>query len=307
MILLKSIPLSLGVLWRFFIVMAVFFPIAFVVTAVFSLIPIIGSVVSTVVSAFATLVGFRIAFQAAGAYSAPVFRRLLVGAIKWGMLETLIYGIVFVVILLLFAGAAQLLEDQYAALGEDPRFGDLLDIIISSPLMLSVGAFSLGLFYLVSTLLAVPKAATAYSAGNKSQQLPLFWGTGYAFLTMLIISVAGTMIMYWSGGFAQLFALLLHALDLVGALIKKSSLPWLSNEEYLWMGGAVVLNIWTYCWWYAAGGLAVIVRLEEIEAARVAARPTEVTHSVDLTELRKSRMQKDLGNDAAADGPDWKI
>jgi hypothetical protein len=291
MILLKSIPLSLGVFWRYLIVMVVLLPAAMIVSAVFSLIPFVGGILQMVVNTFVVLVGFRVAFQAAGAYSAPVFGRLVRGAVMWGMIEGLIYTIVMVAVFIFFAGAASTLEAEFKALGPKPDFGEIVGILAGSPLILGVGAISFALMTFISTLLAAPKAATAFSAGQRAQQLPLFWGTGMGFASILLVALGGYAVMYFSGAFGQLLALVLHGVDLATSALEKGRVTWLSQSEYMWMGGAILLWIWTYCWWCAVTALAVLAEMERREARSFANRPTAPQHQVDLSELRRSRTQ----------------
>jgi hypothetical protein len=171
----------------------------------------------------------------------------------------------------------------------------VIALFTASPLMQSIGAIGLGLFYLVSTLLAVPKAATAFSAGNKAPKLPLFFGVGAGFISILLVSIAGTAVMFYSGAVGQMLNLFLHVVELAKAAIDGATLPWKTQREYAVIGGAILLYIWTHCWWYAVGGLAFLKRHEKAEHRSANARGVPVKHEMDLTELRLSRMQKDLG------------
>jgi hypothetical protein len=290
MIVLRSIPLSFSVFWRFLVVLPLFAPIALAVVLSLSLIlPFLAGVFSSIAMAFAALLAIRGGLQARGASLTPVFRRLLVSSIQWGLFETVVYAVIGISIGLALWLATPFGPSELSDLVRqaDPDVG--LEFLTSSPAVLAIGLGGLCLIYGLSLSFSVPKAAAAYSAGEKVRPLDFFWGFGTSFFSLAVVMIAAGVIALFSGALFGTAALVGYGFGHVVAWITQGRPPAMPAPGLAMLAGLALIQIWTYCWFYAACALAFLRQLDRVEAEPGAERIVPQAEPVDVRALRKSR------------------
>ena len=295
MIILKAFPISLGIFWRLLIVIPVFLVIAtpFVVTFTLFL-PFVGRFSSSVASAFFLLVGIRAGFQACKVYTAPVFNRLLMSSIKWGIFEYFVYLLIFMFLFLGVWVVGLYDLDDYRTLFDrfDPEVW--WDFFSVSPYLSTIGGITVALILGLSTAFAVPKAAAAHSAGQRTYELNFFWGFGAGFVPILAVTLGAYAVMYHSGAYDAIFDMIFAGFEYINHVAFNEPEPEITESLIFRFAIGVALSFWLYCYWYAVVTVAFLDRYRKAEDKRLKVSKVPVKHEVDLSDLRKRRMQGDL-------------
>lgn len=291
MIFLRSIPLSFSVFWRFLVVLPLFLPVAGVLVLVYSLfLPFLAAFFAQIAIAFAMMLALRGAYQARGVSGVSVFGRLFVAALKWGFFEAFVYLLIGFAMALAFWALAVMDLEQIGALLASPEPPALRDLLSASPVVLGIGIVGTGLIYGLSVAFMVPKAAAGYAAGNAAEPLDFFWGFGTGFVSLALVMLAAAAISYLTGAMAGAAELLLHSVAVVSdwATGTEGDQP-LPVAALALLAGLVLLQIWTFCWTYAAAAEAFLQRHARIAEARAAERVLPLSDPEELRALRKSR------------------
>lgn len=290
MIVLRSIPLSFSVFWRFLVVLPLFAPIALAVVLSLSLIlPFLAGIFSSIAMTFAALLAIRGGMQARGVSLTPVFGRLMVSSIQWGLFETIVYAVIMISIGLALWLATPIDPSELGDVVRqaDPDVG--LELLTSSPAVLAIGLGGLCLIFGLSVSFSVPKAAAAYSAGVKVRPLEFLWGFGTSIFSLAVVMIAAGVISLLSGAVFGTAALVGYGFGHAVAWITQGRPPAEPPVSLVVLVGLALVQIWTYCWFYAACTLAFLRRLERVEADRGNEPIVPQAEPVDVRELRKSR------------------
>jgi hypothetical protein len=288
MIVLKSIPLSLSVFWRFLVVLPLFVPIALAVVLSFSLVlPFLAGVFSNIALTFATLVAIRAGFQAQGVSLTPVFSKLFFSSVKWGLFETVVYAVLAVTLALLLWLLTPFGPSELGGLARKADAKGGLEFVLSNPAILGVALVGSCLIYGLAVAFSVPKAAAAYSAGEKVRPLEFLWGFGSGFFSIAVVIIASGLVSLFSGALLGSAGFVGYAVAQLVSWLTQNRPPEMPVAGLAALAGLTLLQIWSFCWIAAACALAFLQRLKRLEAERE--RMVPAAEPVDLRALRKSR------------------
>ena len=278
---LRSLPLSVMTLWHYIFV----FPIVLVMSIPFvflSLIPVIGIVFSTGLTAFYTIIVNRCALTAFGEGNEPDIVKLVKSSLALGFMY------VFASLVILIVAVAFAFGLGFLGIGEDATLPGSENPIPWAP----GSAFLLYLVMLISfqAMMAVPTAALAHAATNHGRDPGVIYGFGKGFfsaLTAWVIWVVGFFVL---GVFQELGNAIVTGLQtmLSGVL----NLPPGEVQPIRWLPlvGSIAYVLWGPCWFGATGVLAWDRTRQRLEAERVKTVEVARVSADDLRALRESRM-----------------
>mgnify|MGYP000185694069 CR=1 FL=1 len=321
MLLLRSVPLSFSIFWRFLIVipfwMLAYIPIMILmvlIAGVSALVPVFGILIAAVVLfALSGMMGMhplllatRLGLIVRGIKGEPSKKKLIVAAMGYGVVEGFLGLVVISVGVLgvmlmpgsnvgeLFQGAAPRPEMIQQVLTQGIA-------ILVFPLIFIV----LGLFRV--TLLPVLAGAAAGRDPERNHHTPMN-GFGANFLSLLGLMILGMVLVVV---FTFLLVTAVFAFGLPGTGIPvDGALPdtvgtfgSFLNRSYLFIAvGNILIWCWVICLQAAGATLSYEARLDKSDKlvrifgddtsdADTAKAPVQ-RHPVDIAELRRSRMQK---------------
>lgn len=290
MIILRSIPLSFSVFWRFLVVMPLFVPLAGLVVLAFSLVfPFLAGLFAQIATTFAVMLALRGAYQARGVSGASVFGKLFGAALKWAGFELVVYLVIGIGIALALWLSAQLDMEGAIALLETPSLGGIWAFFAASPFSSTVAVIGIAVLYGLSIGFLVPKAAAGYSAGADAPGFDFFEGFGVSFLSLAVVAVASYAVSYLSGAAAGSVALVELAVNGLTSWWTGLRMEAPQQAALIKLALLVLVQIWSFCWLYAAAALAFLNHLGRIESVREAESIVPRTDPDELRALRKAR------------------
>lgn len=277
---LRSLPLSIMTFWHYIFVL----PVVVVMSIPFvflSLIPIVGIVFSTGLTAFITIISFRCALTAYGAGNAPDIVKLVKSSLALGFMN-MFAGLMILIVAVAFAIAL-----SWLGVGEssDLPGADVIPMVPASAFLLY-----LLLVMCFNGAMAVPTAALAQAATEHSRDPGVIFGFGGGFFNVM----AAWFI--WLGGlvFLGFYGIIAEAITTGLQLMLGNFLKIPESEvqpiRIVPLVIAVVYMLWGPCWYSATAVLAWdrIVKRRDIERVKMA--DVSRVSAEELQALRQSRM-----------------
>ncbi len=316
--LLRTLPLSFSILWRFLLVL----PLWAVFYIAISLIPLIGSLsllatvpilgllglliltpiaiaVSCILSVHPYLIGTRIGLQALGIETNTSSKRLLKGSIGFGIFEGII---VFFFSAALAAVAYALVQNGVGsaeAVGGE-KITDPVAILSRSVAFGTLTVFTVLSSIVVMALRAAILPALANFAVGRSPRGSLHGlldGFGEKFITMmllmLMITAISALAIPFAGDAFQFIGLtnmLSNALNgiIVFALAEREMSITLAHVAIVF--GAIILSVWLFCLQCAGAALSYEDRAHQIVLEKQSKEAARRDIPEDMAALRRSRM-----------------
>lgn len=305
MLIIRSFFLSFDALWRFliFLPIIVIFTISLMI-GTFVLLPFtlfipaltyVVIAVSTIIFitgvTFCGIVTIRCALAGKGVFGIPVFNRLVGASLKYGILMTVFYILIY-----LAAGLILAVMDIYGFkdlnslfFGGNPKIIEYR--LKTDQTFLTIGVIVLTITNSFFSALLVPMSANAYSASEKTDPHDMFWGFGASFFQILIVVTAIAAIGFMTDIYIYTFEFVGYVITYLQSFLSKEiDAPVVDRDHLLVIVGCFFASMWLYCWQYAAGALGFLKHREKIEKRKAETKAKPVEHSVDLAELRKSRL-----------------
>lgn len=316
--LLRTLPLSISILWRFLLVL----PLWAVFYIAISLIPLVGSlsllntfpvlallglliltplsiVVSSILSIHPYLIGIRLGLQTMGIETNKSSKRLLKGSIGFGIFEGLIGFLFSAALFAVFyallkngigsaeAIGAEKITDPIAILSRGAAFGTLTVFsVLSSIAVMALRA-------------AILPALANFTVGRspRGSLHGLLDGFGEKFITMMLlmlmitgISALAIPIAGDAFQFIGLTNMLSNALNgiVVFALAEREISITLTQTAIAF--GAIILSVWLFCLQCAGAALSYENRAREIVLEKESKEAARRDIPEDMAALRRSRM-----------------
>lgn len=305
MLVIKSFFLSFDALWRFliFLPVIVVFTISLMIGTLvllpFTLLtPILTYAIvaaSTLIYitgvTFSGIVTIRCALAGEGVYGIPVLTRLISTSFKYAILMTIFYGLIYFA-----AGLILAVMDIYGFKDLNALFfGGNPEIIEyrlkNDQTFLTIGVIVLTVTNSFFSALLVPMSAKAYSASEKTEPHDMFWGFGASFFQIFIVVTAVAAIGFMTDIYIYTFEFVGYIITYIQSFLSKEiDAPVVDRDHLLVIVGCFFASMWLYCWQYAAGALGFLKHRKKIEKQKAEIKAKPVEHTVDLAELRKSRL-----------------
>lgn len=278
---LRSLPLSVMTLWHYIFV----FPIVLVMSIPFvflSLIPFIGIVFSTGLTAFYTIIVNRCALTAFGEGNEPDIVKLVKSSLALGFMY------VFASFVILIVSVAFAFALVWLGVGEDATLPGSENPIPWAP----GSAFLLYLVMLIGfqAMMAVPTAALAHAATNHGRDPGVIYGFGQGFFSALTAWVIWVIGIFLLGVFAELASAITTGLQTMFSGLLKLAPTAIEPIRWGPLAGAIAYVLWGPCWIGATAVLAWDRTRKRHEAERVKTVEVARVSADDLRALRESRM-----------------
>lgn len=278
---LRSLPLSVMTLWHYIFV----FPIVLVMSIPFvflSIIPVIGIVFSTGLTAFYTIIVYRCALTAYGVGNEPDIVKLVKSSLALGFMY------VFASLMILIVAVAFAFVLGWFGIGQEATLPGSQNPIPWAP----GSAFLLYLAMLISfqAMMAVPTAALAHAATNHGRDPGVIYGFGQGFfsaLTAWVLWVAGFFLL---GASAELANAITTGLQTMFSGLLKLAPSAIEPIRWVPLALAIAYVLWGPCWFGATAVLAWDRTRNRYEAERVKTVEVARVSADDLRALRESRM-----------------
>jgi len=317
---LRIFPLSFAILWRFLLVLPlwiVFYTILSVLAA-FGVLELLGSIpvlgifalfalplvlmaITYTISVHPYLIGIGIGLRSRGIKTDPSQGRLIKAAIIYGLIESILAYILLVV---LFAASILVLKTEVAwasalyvdqipdpmtALSRQIAFGTLTVLSLLS---------NIAVMCLRAALLpSFAGAAAGTDPDGRPHSLLDGFGTSFVLmmLTLLLITVISSLIIPFAGdaiSYVGLTSILTSQLDQIVLYATSDQAFSFTLRHAMLIVLAILLSIWLFCLQCAGAVLSYECRSKQKPIFPGAPDPEPVATSVDLAELRRSRMPK---------------
>lgn len=278
---LRSLPLSVMTLWHYVFVL----PIVLVMSIPFvflSIIPVIGIVFSTGLTAFYTIIIYRCALTAYGEGNEPDIVKLVKSSLALGFMY------VFASLMILIVAVAFAFVLGWFGIGEDATLPGTTNPIDWAP----ASAFLLYLVLLIGfqAMMAVPTAALAHAATNHGRDPGVIYGFGQGFFSALTAWVIWTTAFFLLGFFTVLVESATTGMQLMMSGLLKLAPTAIQPIRWVPLTAAIVYVLWGPCWFGATAVLAWDRTRQRYEAERVKTVEVARVSADDLRALRESRM-----------------
>lgn len=278
---LRSLPLSVMTLWHYIFVL----PIVLVMSIPFvflSMIPVIGIVFSTGLTAFYTIIVYRCALTAFGEGNEPDIVKLVKSSLALGFMY------VFASLVILIVAVAFAFVLGWFGIGEDATLPGTKNPIDWAP----ASAFLLYLVLLIvfQAMMSVPTAALAHAATNHSRDPGVIYGFGQGFFSAITAWVLWVTGFFLLGAFVVLVEAATTGLQLMFSGLLKISATEIKPIRWVPLAGALAYVLWGPCWFGATAVLAWNRTRNRYEAERVKTVEVARVSADDLRALRESRM-----------------
>lgn len=291
MLILRSFEVAVAGLWRFVLVVPFLVALVFIITAVIATrSTLLGAIFFASGANLAMLVAMRTAFAQIGEYSAPSLWKLIVGGLKYWLIQTAVTVLLFATALML---AYLLTIEPGEAGGGQGRLAVRLALMktMADPIAWYFFAVATGLSYILWTALLVPQAGVAWSSSENREPFDLFWGFGARFFALLPVVVVTAALVHFTDSAAKVGELIGWLVIWLSAVILGETLDALTTQDIIRMAtGALVLILAAY-WQAVAAALAFVDRREENDLSRRNAQFTPESERVDAAALRRAREQ----------------
>ena len=280
-LLLRALPLSVMTLWHYVFVL----PIVLVMSIPFvtlSLIPVLGMVISTGLTAFYSIIVYRCALTAHGLGNEPDIVKLVKSSLALGFMY------IFASLMILIVAVAFAIVLSWFGIGENAELPGTTNPIPWVPA--SAFVVYLGLLVCFQCAMAVPTAALAHAATTHSRDPGVIYGFGQGFFPVLVAWVVWTVAFFATGSFVVIVEAITTGVQILFSGLVKIPEAEIKPIRIVPLVGSIAFVLWGPCW---IGATAVLVwertvkrneaeRVKTVEIARVSAD--------DLRALRESRM-----------------
>lgn len=278
---LRSLPLSFMTLWHYIFVL----PIVLVMSIPFvflSMIPVLGMVFSTGLTAFYTIIVYRCALTAFGEGNEPDIVKLVKSSLALGFMY------VFASLLILVVAVAFAIVLGWFGIGENVELPGTKNPIPWGP----ASAFVLYLALLVcfQATMAVPTAALAHASTNHSRDPGVIYGFGQGFFSALTAWVIWTAAFFLLGFFTVLVESITTGLQIMFSELLSISATEIKPIRVVPLIMAIAFVLWGPCWFGATAVLAWDRTRKRYEEERVKTVEVARVSADDLRALRESRM-----------------
>jgi hypothetical protein len=280
-LLLRALPLSVMTLWHYIFVL----PIVLVMSIPFvflSIIPIVGMVISTGLTAFYSIIIYRCALTAHGMGNEPDIIKLVKSSLALGFMY------VFASLMILIVAVAFAIALSWFGIGENAVLPGTTNPIPWVPA--SAFLLYMGMLICFQCAMAVPTAALAHAATNHGRDPGVIFGFGQGFFSVLVAWVAWTVAFFYLGFFTVILDSITTGVQLLFSGLVKVPEAEIKPIQIVPLVIATAFLLWGPCW---IGATAVLVwertvkrneaeRVKTVEVARISAE--------ELRALRESRM-----------------
>lgn len=278
----QSLPLSLKAFWRYLLLLP-FLAVAAFLLLFASLIPIVGFLVPSAISAWLVLIGARCALNARGHSEMLDLSRLFMVSVGLGAL--------FLATDLLTEAGSMGIAWILVQTGFEL---DPLGILVGS---MGFTYYWTGLFLLLispaligAALFAAPLVSAAASTSQRSTGPDMFLGIGTGFVSLFIVGAASVLVGFIYSFFGEVwtaFGLLTSAL---WAWSAGEEIPWDTTLSPYSALRSTLLMAWTTSWFYATAVLARERAMEKHSLGQAIQREESRPAAEDLRALRMERM-----------------
>lgn len=279
---LRSLPLSVMTLWHYIFVL----PVVLVMSIPFvflSMIPAIGFVFSTGLTAFYSIIVYRCALTAYGAGNEPDIVKLVKSSLALGFMY------VFASFLILIVAIAFAVVLGWFGIGEAAVLPGTTNPIPWGPA--SAFVLFLGMLICFQALMAVPTAALAHAATNHGRDPGVIYGFGQGFFSALTAWVLWTAAFFLFGFFTVIVESITTGLQLMFSGLMKISEAEIKPIRVVPLVGATAFLLWGPCWFGATAVLAWDRTRNRHEAERTKTVEVSRVSAEELRALREARMQ----------------
>ena len=280
-LLLRALPLSVMTLWHYIFVL----PIVLVMSIPFvtlSLIPVLGMVISTGLTAFYSIIIYRCALTAHGLGNEPDIVKLVKSSLALGFMY------VFASLMILIVAVAFAIVLSWFGIGEDAVLPGTTNPIPWVPA--SAFLLYLALLVLFQCAMAVPTAALAHAATNHGRDPGVIYGFGRGFFSVLVVWVVWTVAFFGLGFFTVIIEAITTGIQLLFSGLVPIPETEIKPIRIVPLVLASAFMLWGPCW---IGATAVLVwertvarneteRVKTVEVSRISAD--------ELRALREARM-----------------
>lgn len=278
---LRSLPLSVMTLWHYIFVL----PIVVVMSIPFvflSMIPVLGIVFSTGLTAFYTIIVYRCALTAYGVGNEPDIVKLVKSSLALGFMY------VFASLMILIVAMALAIVLGWFGIGENAELPGTKNPIPWGP----ASAFLVYLALLIGfqAAMAVPTAALAHAATNHGRDPGVIYGFGQGFFSALTAWAIWVTGFFMLGLFTVLVEAVTTGLQLMFSDLLKISTTEIKPIRWVPLSAAIAYVLWGPCWFGATAVLAWDRTRNRYEAERVKTVEVARVSADDLRALRESRM-----------------
>ncbi|MFM7335754.1 MAG: hypothetical protein ACKO2N_18775 [Tabrizicola sp.] len=247
-----------------------------------SIIPVVGIVFSTGLTAFYTIIVYRCALTAYGVGNEPDIVKLVKSSLALGFMY------VFASLMILIVAVALAFVLGWFGIGENASLPGTENPISWAP----ASAFLLYLVLLIGfqASMAVPTAALAHAATNHGRDPGVIYGFGQGFFSAVTAWAIWMVGFFMLGFFTVLVESITIGLQLMLSGFLKIGATEIQPIRWVPLIGAIAYVLWGPCWFGATAVLAWDRTRQRHEAERVKTVEVARVSADDLRALRESRM-----------------
>jgi hypothetical protein len=280
-LLVRALPLSFMTLWHYIFVL----PVLLVMSIPFvflSLIPVIGFVISTGLTAFYSIIIYRCALTAHGMGNEPDIVKLVKSSLALGFMY------VFASLMILIVAVAVAFGLTWIGVGENAQVPGTTNPFPWVPA--SAFLVYLVLLVLFQCAMAVPTAALAHAATNHGRDPGVIYGFGRGFFPVLIAWTVWVVAFFGLGFFVVMIESVATGIQTLLSGLVDIPEDDIKPIRIVPLVGAIAFFLWGPCWIGATAVLAWERTVARNEAERVKTVEVARVSPDDLRALRESRM-----------------